>query len=187
MKRTWMGLALASAAWFALSAGAAPAPTAPSEGPISDALALRGVLPKTPPPTASVAVVPEMGVIELGRVVLVPVAKEVTETVVGPDGKQEQVKRVVTETVPQTTTVRVKAESVKFFTVTRDGKLDALDAAKAAAMLKQRMPVLTGDSPDVDPRALELVKPGTLYLVPPPPEPELPHVPPLPPGADKRP
>jgi hypothetical protein len=47
-------------------------------------------------------------------------------------------------------------------------------------MLKQKTPVLTGDKADVEPQNLELVKPGTLYLVLPPPEP------PLLPGADKR-
>ena len=59
-------------------------------------------------------------------------------------------------------------KSCKFFTVSKEGKLEALDAAKATALLKKRTAILTGDSATVDPRHLELVKPGTRYLVIPP-------------------
>ena len=183
MNGTRMWLALAAAAWFVLRAAAAPAPTPPSQGPISDALALRGVLGKTAPPTLSTAVVVEKGVIETECALAIPVSKEVVETVTLPNGKQEQVARVVTETVYETRTVRLMVDGLKFYTVTAEGKLEAIDAAKATGMLKQKTPVLTGATADVDPRNLELVKPGTLYLVVPLPQTDvLPRLPPAPDG-----
>ena len=48
--------------------------------------------------------------------------------------------------------------------VGKEGKLEALDADKAAALLKKSTPALLDGSSAVDPRHLELVKPGTLYI-----------------------
>ena len=55
--------------------------------------------------------------------------------------------------------------------MTRDGKLEAVETRKAVAHLKKPMAVLTGERAKADPRHLELVKPETLYLVIPPPQP----------------
>ncbi len=182
MKANRNGLALWAAAWFVLPAAAAP-PLAPSsEGPISDALALRSVLGKTAPPMPGAAVWVEKGVIEMESLVVVPNIEEVTVTVAEPNGKSHQEVRVFTSTAYVPMSVRRTMESIKFFTVTAEGKLQPLDADKAAGMLKQKTPVLTGDGADVDPRALELVKAGSLYLVLPPPQPESIPVP-LPPAA----
>jgi hypothetical protein len=120
------------------------------------------------------------------RKVFEPVTEEKTEVVnvVGPDGKVEaQTRKVpvivtVSKDVPyavmvarpagESAKVRVAAKSCKFFTVTKEGRLDPLDTARATAMLKTRTPVLTGGDADVDPRSLEMFKPGLLYLVLPP-------------------
>jgi hypothetical protein len=181
-----MWLTAATAACLALPAAAAPAPAPSSPGPISEAVRLSGIVPRTAPPLASRAVAAGEGVIELELRTMTYVAEAVTENVATPDGKVVPVTRFVTKTVPQAVTVAVKADGVKFFTVTKDGKLEALDAAKAAGLLKKRTAVLTGESADVDPRNLELVKPGTLYLVLPRLDFETPPPPPAPPGADKK-
>ena len=186
MKASRIWLSLAAAAWLVLPAAAAPAPTPPSDGPLSDALALRGLIGKTAPPMASNTMVVEKGVIEVGSLAAVPVAQSVAETVTLPNGKQEQVVRTVTSVQYEPRYVRYKVDAVKFFTVTAEGKLQPLDAAKATETLEKTTPVLTGDSAEVEARNLELVRPGTLYLVLPPPEaPPLPGAAP-PPGGGKR-
>jgi hypothetical protein len=119
--------------------------------------------------------------------VYVPRVREVAETVQLAGGKTQVVKRLVTEMVPETRqeaqttlradgkthTVRVPVKSCKFFAVSKEGKLEALDAARATAALKKRTAVLTGESTEVDQRHLVLIKPGTLYLVVPPPPPQV--------------
>ena len=185
MNQTTTGLALATAAWFALSAAAAPAPAPPSEGPISDALAMRGILPKTAPPIVSPVEMAGDGVLQLESVAMVPETFQYEEAVALPNGKTQKVVRTAMRFVAVTRAVQFKTASLKFFTVTKDGKLESLETAKATAMLKTRTPVLTGDSAEVDPRNLEMVKPGTLYLVfPPPPPPPIPQAVPAP-GADR--
>jgi hypothetical protein len=209
MKRTILCLALATLG--ASLAEAAPAPSPISEGPISDALAVRALLPNTAPPTVTAAVTAGEGVIELEsstismvtetrvRTVMTNVAETRKElaNVVGPDGKPQTVERTIVVNVPVareeafTVTVaratggaakaRIAAKSCKFFTVTKESKLESLDAAKAMAMLKTRTAVLTGANAEVDPRNLELIKPGTLYLVAPP-SAQIPDAPPPPPG-----
>src|SRR5262245_28476416 len=166
MNLSKMWLAVAAAAWFALSAAAAPAPLPGSQGPITDALRLRDLLPKTAPPLASPAMLTEEGVIELERRTMVQVTKQVEE-IVEMDGRKVAVARIVTETVPQVYRVRVAAKECKFFIVTNESKLEALDAKKAAGMLKKQTPVLTGDKADLDPKTLAVIKPGTIYLVAP--------------------
>ena len=163
--RTW--LALAAAAWLALPAAAAPVPAVGpgSQGPISDALRLRDKLPQTAPPQATPAVMDE-NFIEMERRNMVQVAKAVEETI-EMDGKKVTVQRIVTEMVPQVYKVRVAVKDCKFFLVTNDGKLEALDVKKAGTMLKKPTPVLTGDKADVDLKTLAVVKPGTIYLVAP--------------------
>jgi hypothetical protein len=78
--------------------------------------------------------------------------------------KDVQYAVMVARATGENTKMRVAAKSCKFFTVTKEGKLDPLDAAKATAMLKTRTPVLTSDS-DVDTRGLDQIKPGTLCIV----------------------
>ena len=185
MNRKRMWLALATAAWLPLTAAAAPAPPPPSEGPITDALALRGILPATAPPSAATAVTAGEGVIELQSLVMVPVEKVMTDTVTQPDGKKVQIERVVTTTEFTIRSVQWKADALKFYLVAKNGKLESVSVAKATAMLKEKKPVLTGDGDEVDARNLEVVKPGTLYLVLPPPQQEptpIPIPPGLPPG-----
>ena len=174
-----MGLALWAATGFALTAAAAPAP-APSpvsQGPISDYLRLRGKLPPTEPPHA-MRVRAEEGNIEVERRIT-QYTQEVRQTTVKRDGREETVQSTVM--VPRFTIQKatVAVKDCKFFKVTRDGKLEAVETSKAAAQLKKPMAVLTGECAEVDPRHLELVKPGTLYLVVPPPQP------PAPPRKDK--
>jgi hypothetical protein len=164
LSSTW--LAVAAAAWFALPASAAPAPLPGSQGPITDALRLRDLLPKTAPPLAGPAVMTGEGFIELERRNWVQVTKQVEE-IVEMDGKKVATVRIVTETVPQVYKDRVAVKDCKFFLVTNDGKLEALDVKKAAGMLKKQTAVLTGDKADVDPKTLAVVKPGTIYLVAP--------------------
>jgi hypothetical protein len=210
MKRTI--LCLGVAALCAAAAAAAPAP--PSEGPVSDALRVQTLLPNAVPPTVTAAVAAEGGVIELERPTtemveetrvrrvfeMAPMKKTEVVNVVGPDGKVEAQTREVTvnvtvsKDVPYAVTVaratgasakvRVAAKACKFFTVTKEGKLDPVDPAKATAMLKTRTPVLTGAGADVDPRSLDQIRPGTLFIVVPaaPPGPDALPPPPAPQG-----
>ena len=199
------GLALLAAAWLPLAAAAVPAPISArtSQGPITDALRLRSLLPATAPPLVLPAAMVGEGVIglehhpavfmEIKRIVtrMVPVARQVTENVQLPGGKVVRRTRVVTQMVPvmqevseriqrpgrQAAAWHLPVKSCKFFVVSKDGKLEALDTAKATALLKKRTVLLAGGSVNVDPRHLTLVKPGTLYLVFPPPPP------PPPPGS----
>jgi hypothetical protein len=62
----------------------------------------------------------------------------------------------------------VPAKAINSFVVTKERKLEPLDAARLADLLKKRTPVLIGNSADVDPRHLELMAPGTIYLSIPP-------------------
>jgi hypothetical protein len=187
LSRTW--LALAAVAWFALPGASAPAPApdpAPlPPGPLSDALRLRDRLPKTPPLLVSPAVMAGEGVIELERRALVTIEKRVNVTVKRPDGATTTEVYAVTEVVPHAVKVRVMVKACKFFTVTREGKLEALDAAKATALLKKKTAVLTGQTAEVDPRTLELVKPGTLCVILVHPFPYAPPPPAPPPPANK--
>ena len=211
LSRKW--LALLAAGWLPLAAAAAPAPApvAVPTSPIAEALRLRGLFPQTAPLTVSPAVMAGEDTIQLERRLpvyqtvtrnvtqMVPVQKVVTETVQKPGGGAVQVQRVVTEMVPVTrqvqvtvqvpggraAQVRVAVKTCKFFVVSKEGKLKALDADKATALLKKRTPVLAGTSAEVDPRSLELVKPGTLCVIHEPPAPErLPE--PRPPVPDRR-
>jgi hypothetical protein len=208
-----MWLTLAVAGWFALPGAipAAPAPAPAPQGAIADALRLLGLLPATGPLQVRTAVMGKE-VVELERFGLVPVrmqqtvtrmvpiAEEVTQAIRRPDGKLVEVKRTIVKYIPQQATVEVTVmqqggkpekvpvpvKSCKFFVVNKDGRLEAVDAARAATLLEKRMAVLTGASTEVDPRHLELIKPGTLYLAVPPLPPPRPTMPPAPQPEDKR-
>jgi hypothetical protein len=164
-----MWLALSATAWFAAAAAAAPLPAGESQGPISDYLRLRGKLPATAPPHVMQVVLGDGDMIEVGRR-MVQYVTEARETKVVKDGKEVVVTTYVTVPVFRESKELVAAKDCKFFTLAKDGKLEAVEAKKATALLKKPTAVLAGESAEVDPRHLELVKPGTLYLVVPPPQ-----------------
>jgi hypothetical protein len=195
-------LCLATAAlWLtAASAPAAPVPAraAPSQGPVSDALALRDLLPTTAAPVALRALMTDERSVELHRPTFKAVA--VTEVVQQVEYRAVEKTRTVkkgevlvtekvieyvpvTREVPVTVTKIVPSDKVqketvpagdcKFFTVTREGRLEAITAGAAAARLKTATGILTGASAEIDSRYLELVRPGTLYVVTPEPGPLL--------------
>jgi hypothetical protein len=162
-----MWLALGMAACFVLTTAAAPiTPSGPeSKGPISDVLRMRGKLPATTPP-AGMKVVLVDDILEVERWVTQYVTEARERTVVV-DGKEVTEKYAVSKAVPVVTKSKVTAKDCKFFVVAKEGKLEAIDLKKAAERLKKPTAVLTGDSAEVDPRNLEVVKPGTLYVITP--------------------
>lgn len=196
------------AAWLAASAlSAAPIPSRPptSQGPISDALVLRTKVPTTAAPEVKKVAMSDEATVEVHSRVMVPT--EVTETVnqteyvttvrervVQRDGRD--VKVVEPVSVPVTRQVMVKklvmapgdkiekrsipAKECKFFTVNREGKLDPLKATDAATQLKQPTTVLTGFAAELAPGYLELIKPGTVYVVLPATNPSTVVPPPMP-------
>jgi hypothetical protein len=173
-------LTFAAVASCALPVTAAPVPPASrtSRGPISDVTQMLNALPRTDPLLVGPAVMAGDGMIALPRRTTAVVAVEEVVTKQTPDGKAIQVKQVVTQVVPQHSTARVKVDACKFYLVGKDGKLEAIEAAKATAMLKKKTAVLTGESANVDPRNLALVKPGTLCVIfQPPPETQPPPIP----------
>jgi hypothetical protein len=183
--KKWLALGAAVVA-FAL---AAAAPTiafgddkkddAPAPGSIADVLRLRDKLPRGTSPTVTEVAMKD-GAIEISRQViqLAPRLEEYIEKT--PDGRTEKRVRQVTTQVVQIVKQTVEAKTIKSFVVTKDGKLEALDAAKLPDMLKKPTSVLIGDSTDVDARHLDLIKPGTVYLAIPS-HPSAISVPPLPP------
>jgi hypothetical protein len=160
-------LALA-AVCLALPAAAAPAPDT-SPGPISDYLRLRGKQAHMAAPRA-MQVQGNEGALEVERQAVTYVAQ--TRVVTRKqNGREVQVQETVVVPVFQAYKTTAAVKDCKFFTVGKGGKLEPLDADKAAALLKKPTTVLTGESAEVDPRYLEIVKPGTLYLVLPEPMP----------------
>jgi hypothetical protein len=186
----WLSLPALWLAAASLSAAPIPSRATNSQGPISDALALRGLVPTTPAPTVKKVVMPDDATVVVHHRVEKAVAVEETvsvtryvsvakEVVVKKDGRD--VKTTITETVPVVEQVMVTkmvmvptdkvqkesltAKSCKFFRVSKDGKLDPLETADAAKHLKQPISVLTGQSAAIDLRHLELITPGTLYVV----------------------
>ena len=161
--RSW--LAALAAAWLGLTAAAAPAPApAPkSLGPISDFLRLRAALPPAEPPRVVEVRGDEETITVTHRLVhFVPVTQKATIERGG-----ETVEQIRTIMVPQAQRMEAKVavKDCKLFRVSKEGKLDAVEADKAAALWKKPTNALSGTRADVDPRLLELVKPGTLYLV----------------------
>jgi hypothetical protein len=102
-------------------------------------------------------------------------AREVRETVQTPQGPIVVVKTITVRTLALGSPHR-PAKDCKFFVVTKDTKLEPISVEKARTMLKTKIAVLYGESADVDPRTLELVKPGTLCVIPIPIDP-MPEVP----------
>jgi hypothetical protein len=159
--RFW--LAVLAVGGLGLAAVAAPAPTPKSQGPISDFLRLRAALPPGAPPSV-VAVQGDEDTLTVTH--HVPVYQQVAQTVaVEVDGRT--VNQTVMTTVARAVLVNAKValKDCKVFRVSKEGKLEAVAADKAAGLFKKKTAVLTGTSAEVDPRQLELVKPGTLYLV----------------------
>jgi hypothetical protein len=167
----------------------------PSQGPITDYLRQRGELPGTESPTPTKAALrgnsiqvttiafesrAETRAVKVKVPVTITVQEE-RERIVQRDGRDVKEKYVVTvpktveKEVVQTVTVVVQVavprvtlmpvQNCKFFTVTREGKLEKIDAEKATGVLNKDAAVLSGPTAEVDPRYLERIKPGTLYLV----------------------
>jgi hypothetical protein len=165
-------MGLAAVFVFVLLTRAAPAPSPESQGPISDALRLRGKVPSTAAPVGTRVVVINDNILEVDRVRMDYVS-EARMVPVEKDGKTEQRTEIVTRAVPVSYREQVAMDKCKFFTVTKDAKLESLEGKKAAGLLKKPLAVLTGDKSEVDPRHLEMVKAGTLYVVLPPPGPQV--------------
>src|SRR5436305_7706794 len=121
MKLPRMWLTLAAAAGLVLPAVSAPVPPRTSQGPISDVIHLRALLPRTAPLTVSPAQAIEDGVIELERRGMVYVTRKVVVNVSTPDGRVVQQEQTVTETVPQAMKTRMRTAACKFFAVGKDG------------------------------------------------------------------
>jgi len=148
---------------------------APSPSSVAGILAVRDKLPRGSAPVVAEVEMKD-GMIEVGRQVmrLVPRAEEVA--VPTADGRVQKVVRTTTVQVVQIEKQAVEAKTLKAFTVTKDGKLEALDAEKLPDRLKKPTTVLLGDSADLDSHHLELIKPGTIYLsIPPQPPVPLPE------------
>jgi hypothetical protein len=162
-----MWLTLAAVAGFVLPGSSAPVPVPgkTSQGPISDTLRLLEMLPRTAPLTPGPAVMVGDGSIQLERRTAQYVTRVVEVVVKTADGKEMRVQQTVSEAIPIATQVRVKTDACKFYTVNKEGKFEAMDAAKATAMLKQKTAVLTGETADVDPKTLQMVRPGTLCII----------------------
>jgi hypothetical protein len=164
-------LAALAAAGLGLTAAAAPPPAPRSQGPISDFLRHRAAVPSAAPPRV-VKVRGDEETITMTHRQVVFVATTQAATVER-DGKTVTELRTVIVPQVQLTEAKVAVKDCKLFRVSKDGKLEAIDPGKAAARWKKPTDVLYGTGADVDPRFLELVKPGTLYLA-------LPEVMPMP-------
>jgi uncharacterized protein (TIGR03000 family) len=165
------------------------APPAARPAGIQAILRGRDKLPQSFPPTAA-DVTAKDGAIVITRQVVghIPVAKgytvlvvhlvpfaETIEVKVGDRLEKREVtkykevkreeKRVATFYEPiwvDNKTIAVK--SIKGFVVNKDGKLDALAGAKLLDMIAKPTRVLVREGADVDPRHLELIRTGTIYL-----------------------
>jgi hypothetical protein len=171
MNRIRLLLGLAAVFAFVLLTRAAPAPSPESQGPISDAMRMRGKVPATSAPSGTRVSRIDDNSLQVDRVMMQYVSEARTVNV-EVDGMTQQRTEVVTRAVPVVYKEQVAVEKCKFYTVTKDGKLETLEAKKATALLKKPVAVLTGDSADVDARHLEMVKEGSLYIVLPPPGPQ---------------
>ena len=105
-------------------------------------------------------VVMKDGAIEITRPKIQLVSFIETKTVVVQQLMQVERRREYVELTKE----MVPAKTINSFVVTKEGKIEPLDVAKLADLLKKRTPVLIGNSADVDPRHLEQMTPGTIYL-----------------------
>jgi hypothetical protein len=173
------GLSLIAVAWLVLTAAAAPVPphVPESEGPITDFLRQRDRLPATAPPRV-LQLRGDGTRFEIERMVTKYVAQtravEVEEA-----GRKKTVYSTVSIPVVTMYKQAVAMKDCKIFTVASGGKLEAVELKKVERLLRKPTAVLVGDSPTVEPRHLELVQSGTLYLVLPP----APATPVMPPDA----
>jgi hypothetical protein len=167
--KNWLALAAVVGLALVATANAKPFDAdkkddAPADAPgsIGAILRMRDKLPRGSAPTTSEVVLKD-DMLEVTRQVMYQTL--VTEEVImEQDGKP--VKAIRTVTVPRIELVKqgVAVKAIKSFVVTKEGKLEALDAEKLADAIKKPTRVLLGDSAEVDPRYLELIKPGTIYL-----------------------
>jgi hypothetical protein len=146
---------------------AAPVPvtTPATRGPVTDVLRLHQLLPQTVPLTPIPAVIDQRGRIQMETQYIVFEITRVEEIIQYPQGPVT-VTKLVKVPITRVETRTVVLKDCKFYVVTKDGKLEAIDAEKATAILKKKTAVMTGNSADVDPRTLELLKPGTLCVIP---------------------
>lgn len=159
--------------------------------PVEKALRLRGKPPLSAPPTplavefkggdalitaTVVEMVPETRRVTQNIVEQVPVTERVAVTV---DGKvreeQRVVLRAVTRQVERNVTVhravlrlvqtRLDLRAAKAFQLDKEGKLQPLDATRLPNLIGKDGRVMTIESAEVDPRHLELIRPGTVFLL----------------------
>jgi hypothetical protein len=186
-----MGWALPVAALGLLTTTALPAgePGAPPGG-IAALLRARQLLPRGTLPTVS-EVVLKGDQVTLTRqrfayqsvpmrykVVVYEYVSTLEEVTVLVNGRPEKQKREVVKAIPReqerTTNVTqvfpqlerqtVALASLRAFVVGPQGKLEPLDRDRLAGLLRKGRPALVGDTDDIDPRFLELVRPGVVYL-----------------------
>lgn len=159
-------LVLTAGVWLAMVGTAAPVPDIPppSQGPVSDILRQRDKLPMTASPRA-MSIRGDKDLLEVERTAYqyVTEVREGARQVEG--GRVEKYQYTVTVPVAVTYKQQVNTKECKFFTVTKAGKLEALDAAKALPMLKKPAAVLAGESAELDARQLAMVRPGTMFVV----------------------
>jgi hypothetical protein len=175
--------------------GPSAAQQAPAPQGVAALLRAADLLPRGTPPAATEVVLQD-GQLTLTRQALtyravpvtykvlvhvpVTVTEEVTVTVNGQPQKQQRtvVRHVpqeqtrtttVTEVVPQTVRQTVPLQSVKAFRVGPKGRLEPLDRDRLADALKKSLTALVGDG-EPDARALDLIRPGVVYLSVPPAE-----------------
>jgi hypothetical protein len=153
----------------ALATVAAPAPSEEAVKP-----------PQGPPPAQVLASMTKAGEFEITQPVLVPeVVREPRTITVNGQAVTQTVEVVKTKTVQVTR--RIKGDGVKVYTAA--GK--EVDAKDVPDKLKKPTIVLfAADDKKVDPFYLKIIKPDTLVIVAPVPEPVPPEVKPIP-GGDK--
>ena len=169
---------------------AQPGDAPPSKGSIQAAVQKRDKLPLTFPPGTAEVVLKD-GAIHLTRQVLVyvTVSKEFTvqvtqlvpyaqtiEVKVGDRLEKREItkykpvlreeKRVATfyDPIAKSEKQTIAVKSIKAFVVNKDGKLDALAAAKLLDLIAKPTRVLVGEDADLDPRHVELIRAGAIYL-----------------------
>jgi hypothetical protein len=163
--RFW--LAVLAVGGMALAVAAAPAPAPKSQGPVSDFLRLRATLPAGEAPSV-VEVSSDDETLTMTHRMVASVPTVRTQTVeIEIEGRRVSQVQTVTVMVPVVQYLRrkVPVKECKVFRVSKEGKLEAVEADKGAAQWKKPTEVLVGTSAEVDPRQLELIKPGTFYLV----------------------